>query len=164
MSLVLSNSYVEKFLLRRSKVAEALNINGTRLCKLPDLPTPMSGQTMSGRLLCGGRDSNGIPKSCIKFENGLWVELPWNLQENRSQHVSWTRSDGKTRLFGGYYFLVCTQSMCNAWAKQIRYHLNHVGIMFQLSSFKKLYSSLTQGLGLMLPVPEHGLSAPWSHM
>ena len=99
-SLVLSNSYFKKLLLRL-QVAEALNIDGTRLCKLPDLPTPMSGQTMSGRLLCGGRDSNGIPKSCIKFENGLWVELPWNLQENRSQHVSWTRSDGKTRLFGG---------------------------------------------------------------
>ena len=63
--------------------------------------TPMSGQTMSGKLLCGGVDSNEIPKSCLKFENGLWVELPWNLQENRSQHVSWTRSDGKTRLFGG---------------------------------------------------------------
>ena len=69
MSLVLSNSYVEKFLLRH-KVAEALNIDGTRLCKLPDLPTHMRGQTMSGKLLCGGRDSNWIPKSCIKFENG----------------------------------------------------------------------------------------------
>ena len=101
-SLVLSNSYFKKLLLRL-QVAEALNIDGTRLCKLPDLPTPMSGQTMSGKLLCGGVDSNEISKSCLKFENGLWVELPWNLQENRSQHVSWTRSDGKTRLFGGYF-------------------------------------------------------------
>jgi len=75
--------------------AEALNIDGTRLCNLPDLPTPRRHHSMSGRMICGG-------KSCIKFDQGNWKEFPWKLQEERGQHSSWKRSDGKTRLLGGY--------------------------------------------------------------
>ena len=83
--------------------AEAINSDGTRLCKLPDLPTPRAYHTMSGGMICGGHDNFDIRESCIKFENGEWVEYPWKLQEERVNHVSWTRPNGKTRLLGGFY-------------------------------------------------------------
>ena len=82
---------------------EALNADGTRLCRLPNLPS--SGEqrvdhSMSGSIICGGNDT---PKSCIKFQNGAWKTMPFSLQEKRADHVSWTRSDGKFRLIGGHY-------------------------------------------------------------
>ena len=82
---------------------EAYNADGTRLCRLPNLPS--SGEhrvdhSMSGSIICGGYDT---PKSCIKFQNGAWKTMPFSLQEKRADHVSWTRSDGKFRLIGGRY-------------------------------------------------------------
>ena len=81
--------------------AEALNIDGTPLCQLPDLPAPRYYHSMSGGMICGGGLDYPTLRSCIKFEKGKWEELPWKLQEDRMVHVSWTRSDGKIRLLGG---------------------------------------------------------------
>ena len=83
--------------------AEALNIDGTPLCQLPDLPAPRYYHSMSGGMICGGGLDSATLRSCIKFEKGKWEELPWKLQEDRMVHVSWTRSNGKTRLLGGRY-------------------------------------------------------------
>ena len=83
--------------------AEALNIDGTRLCNLPDLPTPRRQYSMSGGMICGGFENSTTRESCIKFDKGKWEAFPWKLQEERGQHVSWTRSDGLTRLLGGHF-------------------------------------------------------------
>ena len=56
---------------------------------------------MDGSMICGGRDSHA-QKSCIKFQYGAWKTMPFSLQQIRNYHVSWTRSDGKIRLLGGY--------------------------------------------------------------
>ena len=57
---------------------------------------------MDGSMICGGWESHA-QKSCIKFQYGAWKTMPFSLQEQRRGHVSWTRSDGKIRLLGGYY-------------------------------------------------------------
>ena len=82
--------------------AEALNADGTQLCRLPNLPTIRRAHSMSGSMVCGGYDSEAW-YSCFNFQNGTWKTLPFTLQEKRRYHVSWTRSDGQSRLFGGRY-------------------------------------------------------------
>ena len=82
--------------------AEVLNLDGTRLCLLPDLPTKRRHHFMSGGMICGGWDSPS-KESCTKFEKGKWKEFPWKLQEPRAIHISWERSNGKIRLLGGYF-------------------------------------------------------------
>ena len=82
--------------------AEVLKADGTQLCLLPPIQTYRRYHSMSGNILCGGFEGeiNSL-KSCDKFQNGTWKTLPFSLQEQRSGHVSWTRSDGKSRLLGG---------------------------------------------------------------
>ena len=82
--------------------AEALNADGTRLCRLPNLPDNRRYHSMDGSMICGGYDSHA-QKSCIKFQYGAWKTMPFSLQQIRWYHVSWTRSDGKIRLLGGEY-------------------------------------------------------------
>jgi len=81
--------------------AEALYSNGTRLCRIPDIPREVNFHTMSGSLVCGGEHNYEL--YCINFENGTWKTMPFMLQEERVDHVSWRRADGKTRLLGGLY-------------------------------------------------------------
>ena len=83
--------------------AEALNADGTRLCRLPNLPTTRHLHTMSGSMICGGYYDNEARQTCINFQNGVWKTMPFSLQEARTDAVSWTRSDGKNRILGGYY-------------------------------------------------------------
>ena len=80
---------------------EALNADGTRLCRLPNLPQCQRDHSMDGSMICGGIDSHAR-KSCIKFQYGAWKTMPFSLQQIRWNHVSWIRSDGKIRLLGGY--------------------------------------------------------------
>ena len=80
------------------KKAEALNIDGTRLCVLPDLPTLRRYHSMSGGMVCGGYDD----PTCMKFDEGKWKEFSWRLQESRNLHISWARPNGKIRLLGGF--------------------------------------------------------------
>ena len=82
--------------------AEALNADGTRLCRLPNLPKYRRYHSMDGSMICGGYDSHA-QKSCIKFQYGAWKTMPFSLQQIRRYHVSWTRSDGKIRLLGGEF-------------------------------------------------------------
>ena len=79
--------------------AEALNADGTQLCRLPNLPQCQRDHSMDGSMICGGLHS--ASKSCIKFQYGAWKTMPFSLQQIRRYHVSWTRSDGKIRLLGG---------------------------------------------------------------
>ena len=79
---------------------EALNADGTWLCRLPNLPKIRRYHSMDGSMICGGYDSYA-QKSCIKFQYGAWKTMPFSLQQIRRYHVSWTRSDGKIRLLGG---------------------------------------------------------------
>ena len=81
---------------------EALNADGTRLCRLPNLPHNRQYHSMDGSMICGGYDSHA-QKSCIKFQYGAWKTMPFSLQQIRFYHVSWTRSDGKIRLLGGEF-------------------------------------------------------------
>ena len=57
---------------RYSVSVEAINAEGSPLCKLPDLPYEISQHTMDEDTLCGGN-------SCIYFENGNWIKYEWNL-------------------------------------------------------------------------------------
>ena len=59
--------------------AEALYLNGTQLCPLPNLPNERLFHSMIGHTICGGLETS-IRKSCIKFQNGNWEEYPWKLQ------------------------------------------------------------------------------------
>jgi len=81
--------------------AEALNADGTRLCRLTNLPNNRRYHSMDGSMICGGYDSHA-QKSCIKFQYGAWKTMPFSLQQKRYYHVSWTRSDGKIRLLSGF--------------------------------------------------------------
>ena len=83
------------------KKAEALNIDGTRLCVLPDLPTLRRYHSMSGGMVCGGLDDATIKKTCMKFDEGKWKEFSWRLRQSRRLHISWARPNGKIRLLGG---------------------------------------------------------------
>ena len=83
---------------------EVLNLDGTQLCHLPDLPDRRHYHTLSGGIICGGWIAT-TSNICLKFDHGKWVEFPWKLKEKRREHVSWTRSNGKIRLLGGVYSL-----------------------------------------------------------
>ena len=91
---------------------EALNADGTRLCRLPSLPKIRLQHSMDGSMICGGV---GITqKSCIKFQYGAWKTMSFSLQEGRYCHVSWTRSDGKIRLLGGAYYPLTSELVSEA--------------------------------------------------
>merc|ERR1712198_569486 len=59
-------------------------------------------------MICGGWHASAS-NSCLKFDHGKWVGFPWKLKARRSEHVSWTRSNGKTRLLGGYFSLLSSE-------------------------------------------------------
>ena len=92
---------------------EALNADGTRLCRLPSLPKVRQGHSMDGSMICGGFDSHA-QKSCIKFQYGAWKTMPFSLLQIRFYHVSWTRSDGKIRLLGGSYSFLTSELVSEA--------------------------------------------------
>ena len=92
---------------------EALNADGTRLCRLPNLPKIRRMHSMDGSMICGGYDSHA-QKSCIKFQYGAWKTMPFSLQQIRFYHVSWTRSDGKIRLLGGSYSFLTSELVSEA--------------------------------------------------
>ena len=93
--------------------AEALNADGTWLCRLPNLPKYRRQHSMDGSMICGGYDSHA-QKSCIKFQYGAWKTMPFSLQQIRFYHVSWTRSDGKIRLLGGSYSFLTSELVSEA--------------------------------------------------
>ena len=81
--------------------AEVLNSDGTRLCSLPDLPDKHKTSynidkrylaSMAGGMICGGYGSknSNIETTCIKFQHGKWIELPWKLREGFNSKKSGT--------------------------------------------------------------------------
>merc|ERR1712142_1460193 len=73
---------------------EAINSDGTYLCTLEDLPDNRHSQSMEDDILCGGYGDGYGYDTCLKFVEGSWINLGWNLKQKRSQHVSWKRPDG----------------------------------------------------------------------
>ena len=104
--------------------AEALNADGTRLCRLTNLPNNRRYHSMDGSMICGGFDSH-VRKSCIKFQYGAWKTMPFSLQQKRISHVSWTRSDGKIRLLGGAYSQGLTSELVSETGSIAGFPLNY---------------------------------------
>ena len=75
---------------------QALDPNGDFLCDLPDIPRPYGryAATMDGNILCGGRSNGGptyLPKNCIFYEGGPWVDPADILGIQKWHSVSWGR-------------------------------------------------------------------------
>ena len=68
--------------------AELLNINGTKLCALPNLPAARNYHSQTGLLTCGGGTRSSEQKSCVKFSGGEWKKTH-NLGIERFGHTAW---------------------------------------------------------------------------
>ena len=113
------------------KSAEVLNIDGSRLCHLPDLQSVRRHHSMSHGMICGGYDS-AVQQSCVKFEQGKWVEFPWKLQEQRSHHESWSWSNGTTILFGGHFSPTTSEIVSETGSVTgfpLKYHTRYIMIL-----------------------------------
>ena len=77
---------------------EALRSDGTPLCKMPDLPDNRADHTMDGDILCGGYYTR---TSCLHYGSEGWTKYGWNLQQKRSQHLTWRRPDDSLQIMGG---------------------------------------------------------------
>ena len=42
---------------------------------------------MEDDILCGGYGDGHGYDTCLKFVEGSWINLGWNLKQNRSQHL-----------------------------------------------------------------------------
>jgi len=81
-----------------SNFVEVINENGESVCILNSLRSSRTFHTMDGDTLCGGKESR---KSCLKLRNGEWIEIPWELNQERYNHVSWKKSNNDIVLMGG---------------------------------------------------------------
>jgi len=79
--------------------AEVFKVGSAQSCILPQLPylNLRRYHTQNGNLLCGG--SCDICKTCLQLVDGVWT-TSHNLKTSRSDHTSWTTSNG-TLLIGG---------------------------------------------------------------
>ena len=60
------------------------------------------GHTQEGLLACGSvAHSTTGWTTCEKFENGSWVQAPYNIT-NRWHHTSWKTNNGIYLIGGGY--------------------------------------------------------------
>jgi len=100
---------------------EAISLDGTPLCTLPDLPDARRRHTMDGHLLCGGYDTY---TSCLHYIAGKWTRFRRNFVKSRSYHVSWMRPDGEVVLLGGEYSMK-TSEVVTASGEQRSYDLKH---------------------------------------
>ena len=80
---------------------ELLNLDGTWICTMPQMPEARSGHTQSGPVICGGSGS-ATKKSCITFFSGGkdWVKTH-NLTKERQWHSAWASPRG-VMLMGGF--------------------------------------------------------------
>ena len=70
-------------------------------CSLPQFEVKRFGLTQEGLLACGStQDSTRGWGTCDKFENGAWVQTPYNIT-NRWMHVSWKTQNGIYLIGGG---------------------------------------------------------------
>jgi len=77
-----------------------LDENGFEVCSLPNLPVERYWHTQDGLIACGGNGGVDARRSCHKFVDGDWVEIP-ALFFPRSIHSSWLMSNGDLMLIGG---------------------------------------------------------------
>ena len=82
------------------KSVEALRSDGTPLCKMPDLPDNRADHTMDGDILCGGYYTR---TSCLHYGSEGWTKYGWNLQQKRSEHLTWRRPDDSLQIMGGIH-------------------------------------------------------------
>ena len=76
---------------------EVFNPTTGQSCDLPSMPDQKFGHTMDGLTICGG--PIGYGNTCITFSSGKW-EHSHALAQDRSDHCSWSTSDG-IMLLGG---------------------------------------------------------------
>jgi len=77
---------------------EVFNPTTGQSCELPSLPYQRFRHTMDGMTICGGvSDDNG--NTCLTFSSGQWVNSH-TLTQDRSDHCSWSTSDGIVLLGG----------------------------------------------------------------
>ena len=82
------------------KSVEALRSDGTPLCKMPDLPDNRAQHTLDGDILCGGYYTR---TSCLHYGSEGWTKYGWNLQQKRSEHLSWRKPDDSLQIMGGIH-------------------------------------------------------------
>ena len=82
-------------------LVQLLNENGTFICNLPKLPESRFGHTQNGLVLCGGGNYSYSIATCLRFENGSWIES-YNLNAPRYLQSSWTSPLG-VMLLGGKF-------------------------------------------------------------
>ena len=82
-------------------IVQLLNENGTYVCNLPKLPENRFGHTQNGLVLCGGGNYSYSIATCLRFENGSWIES-YNLNAPRYLQSSWTSPLG-VMLLGGKF-------------------------------------------------------------
>ena len=100
---------------------EAISLDGTPLCTLPDLPDARRRQTLDGHIMCGGSPTK---TSCLHYVAGKWTRFRRNFVNSRSDHVSWMRPDGEVVLLGGE-FSKKTSEVVTASGKQTGFDLKY---------------------------------------
>ena len=105
----------------RLRAVEALNSDGTPLCKMADLPDSRGGHTMDGDILCGGWPTL---TSCLHFGSDGWTKYGWNLLQKRHYHVTWRRPDDSLQIMGGYHSKK-TSEIVTSGGSQIGFNLQY---------------------------------------
>ena len=71
-------------------------------CLLPNFELSRFGHSQEGLLACGSISRSTIGwTTCDKFENGNWIQAPYNIT-NRWMHVSWKTDNGIYLIGGGF--------------------------------------------------------------
>ena len=81
--------------------AELLYTNGSRVCRLPNLPSYRSEHSQTGVTLCGGYIGKTRTTCHTLNSTGSW-ELSHNLDKRRWLHSAWASPQGIMLLGGGY--------------------------------------------------------------
>jgi len=118
--IVVTGGYNKSYI---TKTVEAISLEGTPLCTLPDLPDERRRHTMDDDIMCGGYSTK---TSCLRYVAGEWTRFRRNLVNSRSNHVSWKRPDGEVVLLGGEDSKSTkTSEVVNGSDKQIGFDLKY---------------------------------------
>ena len=77
---------------------EAVNVNGSNYCTLPQLPRYRAYHTQNRKTVCGGGSD---VYNCMTLTDGTW-RRSHQLEYNRNSHTSWSRADEEI-LMGGVF-------------------------------------------------------------
>ena len=83
--IVVTGGYNKSYI---TKTVEAISLEGTPLCTLPDLPDERRRHTMDDDIMCGGYSTK---TSCLRYVAGEWTRFRRNLVNSRSNQLEETR-------------------------------------------------------------------------